>query len=105
MEGKTVPTIEVEIGKGEESKKVLLYQWLTQEEEDKYNAILIGDKEYTQDEYTKMETIGIPIARLNESNTYLMQSMCATSWEDINSWRPSLRNELMNKIQEIREKN
>lgn len=103
--GKTIPTIEVEIGKGEDLKKVSLYQWMTQEEEDKYNTILVGDKEYTQAEYAKMEEIGIPLQRLNESNTFLMQSMCAIPWEEVNLWKPKLRSELLEKIQEVRAKN
>ncbi len=104
---KKVPTVEVEIGKGEDLKKILLYQWMTQEEEDKYNAILLGDKEYTQDEYKEMSESGgrVSLVRANEAKRYLIEIFSVTPWEEVNAWKPSLRNEIEEKIEEIRSKN
>jgi len=106
---KQIPTIEVEIGKGEDLKKVVLYQWLTQEEEDKYNSIMLGDLELDPAQLNKASKgeiqMKVSLQRVGESNRFLMQSLCKTSWEEINSWKPSIRTDLLEKIREIREKN
>jgi hypothetical protein len=109
MEGKKVPTVEIEIGKGEDVKKVSLYQWLTQEEEDKYNSIMLGDIELDATQLANAQkgemNMKVSLARVADSNKYLMQCMTVNPWEEVNNWKPSMRTELLNKIQEIREKN
>lgn len=107
--GKEIPTIEIEIGKGEDLKKVLLYQWLTQEEEDQYNAIMLGDLQISQEQMDAAARgelgFNVSLKKISESNKFLIESMCTTPWDQINSWKPSLRQELVSKIQEMRSKN
>jgi len=102
---KNIPTVEVEIG----DKKVSLYQWLTQEEEDKYNAIMLGDIQFDAQQLKKAEKgemdMKVSMAKIADSNKFLIQSICTTPWEEVNSWKPTLRAELLTKIQELRSKN
>ena len=103
---KQIPTVEVDI----EGEKVLLYQWLSQEEEDKFNTILLGDFEVNEKQLKEMSTgkseMKISMSKVAESNKFLMQSLVKSpTWEIINSWKPSKRASLLNQINEVRSKN
>lgn len=100
---KNIPTIEVTIG----DKTVILYQWLTQEEENKLNAVLVGDIEIDSNQVKKSEIkVKVSMDKIGQSNKILIQSMCKShTWEQVNEWRPSERSSLIDKINEVREKN
>lgn len=100
---KQIPTIEVDI----EGEKVLLYQWLTQEEEDKLNAIMIGDIEVDPSQVKKESLkVKISMTKLSEVNSSLVKFMCKShTWEIVNQWNPSKRALLLKEIESIRSKN
>ena len=100
---KIIPTVEVDI----EGEKVTLYQWLTQEEEDKLNGVMLGDLDIDPSQAKKGDLkIKLSVAKLGESNKLLVEFLCKShKWETVNSWKPSMRAKLLEEINSIRSKN
>ena len=100
MEKYEIPTTEVTIGEGEEAKKVLLYQWLTQDQTSQYRN-LIMNKPLDMAEIQRAKKAGkeieltVTMESLDKAKKVLIESLCKDlSWEEYNSWRPNHRQEL-----------
>lgn len=99
---KTIPTVELEIG--EEKKKVKVYQWMTLEESSRYSEIALGDIDIT--EVDKVAQTPLTPKVWGEMNKYLIACLCVDPGFDvINQWRQSDRDELLDKLRDLLEKN
>jgi hypothetical protein len=103
---KNIPTVKINIGKDETLKEVEVYQWLTVEEEEKKNEILLSNNELDLSSYTggkkKEIPLTIKINSLAKVNKYLIEAMCKNvTVDEYNIMNPVLRNELVEKVNEV----
>lgn len=96
---KKVPSYSVTIAKGtEDERSFKMYQWLTQEEHDQYQSILLADRdmEVSGDGKQKMS---IPATTMAQGRKFLVETLCIDlSWDEFNYMRPDLRDEVLDKI-------
>lgn len=103
MDKSKIPTKELLIGKGEDRVKVKIYKWLTQDEESEYQNIVVGSNEFEIGDNTDGVKATVPFANIAKANKFLIESMCVSiKWEEYNVWSPETREELLEKLNVIR---
>jgi len=111
MEKSKIPTVKFEVGTTEKFE-VEAYKWLTQEEDDRYNDILMGNKEFEFDveankdnekSSTPKTTMSISMSKLADSRKFLIETMCVNlKWEDFNVLQQPVREEIQQKLEAVR---
>lgn len=100
---KKIPTTILEIG--EDKLKVEVYQWLSQEEEDEYNSILIGSKAIETNTKAKELSFSVSYSDVLKANSYRLKTLLKSpSWDEVSQWSPDLRKELNDKVTEVIDK-
>jgi hypothetical protein len=93
---KSIPTKTVEIEKNGETLKVDIYQWLTQEEENKYNGIL-GSNPVEQPD-GKIKYVATPEI-IASRDKHLFESLVkGIAWDEFNQWHPTNRTPLLDEL-------
>ena len=96
MDKSKIPTEKIILGE----REIIIYQWLTRDEESTYTTLLMGEKDIpiTGEEIN----LTTSLANFYRANDYLVSVMCLDlSVEDYGVMNPNLRNELTTKLTEI----
>lgn len=102
-----IPTIEIDIGKGNEKLTIKIYKWLSQDSENEYMSILAGDTgiDTSQDlEDTKNLKVGIFKVKASLKNIYKAQQyllkniLIIPTYEEFNVMQPSVREEISRRV-------
>ena len=88
-----IPTKVISIGDGELKKEITVRQWLTQEQEDNLNAIIVGDQKISvSNEESGSIAMQVGPEQMAAYNKLLIESFCVDfGFEQYNIMRPSLR--------------
>lgn len=104
-----VPTKKIFIGEGKDKIEVEVRKFLTQEQEDQHQSILMGDQDIDVDVNDKKDsgsekmTIKVNMSNTNAARKYLVETMLVShKWEDFNVWEPVLREDLLKQIEILR---
>jgi hypothetical protein len=83
-----------------------VYEWLTQDEEDKYNNIIMGTEDIdVSGDGVEGNNISIKVSavKLSDARKFLVESLCASlTWDEYNVRSPKFREELFRKISDVR---
>ena len=113
MDKSSIPTLELTIGKGANKQTIQIYKWLTQEAENEYLSILGGDsgidsKQSLNDigqENVDEFTIKASLKNVYASQQFLLKSMLVKpTYEEFNVMRPSIREEIVTRVEKIHNK-
>lgn len=110
MDKSQIPSKSYTFGEGEYVKEVKLYEWITQDEEDKYQSILMGEAEINTDtaediKKGKKYSISITVNQVSEARKHLIASyLCEMNIEEFNVLSPTVRAGIGDKVEEIHSK-
>ena len=95
-----IPTKEIKIGSGEEVRKIKVYEYLTQTEEDRRLEIISGGREM---EYRGDEVVfKAALSDVANARNYLIEALCVDlTKEEVDIMKPSLRKELFSQLEAI----
>jgi hypothetical protein len=94
---KNIPTTKVQVG----DKEVEIYQWLTQDELDKSNSILMGDMEVKVTDVEEMK-VAVTMDKMAEWKKFKISSLVKNfTWVQISEWKPKDRDLLSDKVDEV----
>lgn len=97
---KQIPVSEIEIN----GKKVEIYKWLTLEESTEYSEIALGEVDITDEK--KLSEVVLTSRIWGKLNQFLIKHLCKSpGYEEIFQWSPQDRNELIEKLRDLLEKN
>lgn len=99
---KKIPTVKVEFTGLEEKRDVEVYKWLTQDEENEYNIIISEGQDFERNQDGDFQFKVYP-STLVKANKFLFDCLVLdVKWEDFNCWPPSDREQLLDKLGEIK---
>jgi hypothetical protein len=94
---KNIPTTKIQIG----DKEVEIYQWMTQDELDKSNSILMGNIEVDTGGASEVK-VSVTMDKMAEWKRFKISSLVKNfKWEQISEWKPKERDLLSDKIDEV----
>ena len=103
MDKTGIPTEVIKIG----DREIGVYKWFTAEEDAEYNRLLMGDKEFDISEESLKKgnmKASFSFSSVAKASKYLVEHICVDlKWEEYNILSPSLRQELVDKINKVRE--
>lgn len=99
-----VLVIEEELENGEVLKhEVEVYKWFTQDEDDIYTNLQVGDQ--TIDTDSEKQKFTVSFTKVIEARNYKMKTLIKSpSWEEISTWEPSLRDKVIKELDELTNK-
>lgn len=115
MDKSQIPTKSYTFGEGEYVKEVSIYEWITQQEEDEYQEILLGDQQIGSDVAQKLDSknkentgnefkFSLSIKNVNKAKDYLVKAYLASNAGEYDIMRPDVRLAISQKIEEIHSK-
>lgn len=92
---------EITIGEGNTTRKVVVYEYLLQCEEDERLEILAGDREISVTPGQEV-TFTTSIKNVNRARSFLVAKLCVDlTLEEFDALHPDLRKQLMEQLEEL----
>lgn len=102
MDKSKIPLVKFTIKDGEQELVVSAYSWLTVEEEDEYLLSVLGGTEIVPGQESNVVLTADKISKARE---FTVKSLCQSlTWEEYGVLSPSQRDEIYQKLVEIRDK-
>lgn len=87
-----------------EEEEIVVRSYLTQQQEDEYNSLLLGDQDIDVSDSGSNDGISMRFktSQLASARKFLIESLCVDlTWEEYNTRSPQFRQELFKQLGEI----